>query len=293
MQYICWAAEFCIVGINDFVRRSSFRYLISAWRPRWASLWPPAHKNWCAWTLAEAEKIWIPLYSSFFCEWRPLADPVEIILPQGQHVLDIALKLAPFVEETTMRVLSSLFEYHTGDTTSTDGEGDVFLRGNTPTAVPQYIPPPVEQHEYTVAVWVLSGLLVILSAVLVFVLVHIIFNHRRLRSMTLFPQRRQKAVQQRIDRRYETIEGWLISKRVQEHNDFCETCVREFAKFDGEDWIRTHSTMETAVVEESGSSDGPDNARVLVSKTIANKTPLEVESVHTKEKECKWLAQTE
>lgn len=193
-----------------------------------------------------------------------------------------------------MRDLTSLAP---PDPDNPDESTDVFLRGSTPAPMPpEAVHPP--EREYTIAVWVLSVLLVILSAVLVFVVAHIIYNHRRLRTLTLFPRRRQKAMQERIKRRYETIEGWIISKRVQEHNEFCETCVRDFSRFSEEEWVQKNATMDTAQeshVEESGSEDGSDHARVLLhaaptttatSPQPPAEDPLEMESAQTGEKEC-------
>uniref|UniRef100_A0A7S3KVH3 RING-type domain-containing protein n=1 Tax=Amphora coffeiformis TaxID=265554 RepID=A0A7S3KVH3_9STRA len=173
-----------------------------------------------------------------------------------------------------------------------DESTDVFLRGSTPAPIaPESVHPP--EREYTIAVWVLSALLVILSAVLVFVVAHIIYNHRRLRTLTLFPRRRQKAIQERIERRYETVEGWIISKRVQEHTDFCQTCVKDFSTFNEDEWVQKNATMETAQdshAEDSGSEDGSDQARVVLQSTSSPSTteddPLELESAHTGEKEC-------
>ena len=178
------------------------------------------------------------------------------------------------------------------DPYSPDESTEVFLRGSTQAPMPpESIPPP--EREYTIAVWVLSALLVILSAVLVFVVAHIIYNHRGLRTLTLFPRRRKKAIQERIERRYETIEGWIISKRVQEHNDFCQTCVRDFSTFNEEEWVQKNATMDTAhdsQAEDSGSEDGSDQARVILQTTSPPSTtsddPLELESAHTGEKEC-------
>eukprot|EP00977_Amphora_coffeiformis_P001196 scaffold244_cov172-Amphora_coffeaeformis.AAC.49 len=175
-----------------------------------------------------------------------------------------------------------------------DESTDVFLRGSTPAPIaPESVHPP--EREYTIAVWVLSALLVILSAVLVFVVAHIIYNHRRLRTLTLFPRRRQKAIQERIERRYETVEGWIISKRVQEHTDFCQTCVKDFSTFNEDEWVQKNATMETAQdshAEDSGSEDGSDQARVVLQSTSSPSTteddPLELESAHTGEKECAY-----
>ena len=187
-----------------------------------------------------------------------------------------------------MRELVSLLPQDPSDFgDGSDDATDVFLRGSTP--APRTIPPP--EREYTIAVWVLSTLLVILSAVLVFVVVHIIYNHRRLRNLTFFPRRRLKAMQERIERRYETIEGWIISKRVQEHNEFCETCVRDFSTFNEDEWVQKNTTMETeqdSQIEagDSTSEDGSDQARVLVQPTAEAKD-LELESAHNGEKECR------
>ena len=157
--------------------------------------------------------------------------------------------------------------------------------------MPETSPPP--EREYTIAVWVLSALLVILSAVLVFVVVHILYNHR-LRTLTLFPRRRLKAIQERIERRYETIEGWIISKRVQEHTDFCETCVREFSTFNEDEWVKKNTTMDTAqdsqLGGDSNSEDGSDNAHVVLQTTPNRDDPLEMESAHTGEKECMFTS---
>jgi len=193
---------------------------------------------------------------------------------------------------STMRELISLSPLNPNNPDQDDST-DVFLRGSTPAPMlPESVPPP--EREYTVAVWVLSALLVILSAVLVFVVAHIIYNHRRLRTLTLFPRRRQKALQERIERRYETIEGWIISKRVQEHNEFCQTCVKDFATFNEDEWVQKSATMETARdsrAEDSGSEDGSDQACVVLqTPSLPSKTeddPLELESAHTGEKECR------
>lgn len=164
---------------------------------------------------------------------------------------------------------------------------DVFLRGSTPSPIPESIPPP--EREYTIAVWVLSALLVILSAVLVFVVVHILYNHR-LRTLTLFPRRRLKAIQERIERRYETIEGWIISKRVQEHDEFCETCVRDFSTFNEEEWIKKNTTMDTTqdsqLGGDSNSADGSNNAHIMIQTTPNRDDALEMESAQAGEKEC-------
>lgn len=204
-------------------------------------------------------------------------------------------------------LVPDLFTYDTsvGDS-SQDDEGDLFLRGNSSTNPPKPLTPG--EGEYTIAVWVLSGLLVILSAILVFVVAHIVYNHRRVRAITLFPHRRRKAVQQRIARRYETIEGWLISKRVQDHTEFCETCIQEFSKFKEEeedDILQSSSTMETAgttttdssVQEAEGSGSSNDgshtehvNTPVKSAKrdtTTASTTPCQLESARKGESECK------
>lgn len=186
-----------------------------------------------------------------------------------------------------------------GDGVGGGGDGgDVFLRGSTPSPIDESrgsssSPPP--EREYTIAVWVLSALLVILSAVLVFVVVHIIYNHQRLRTLTFFPRRRLKAIQERIERRYETIEGWIISKRVQEHDNFCETCVKDFATFDEDEDIKKNNTMETAqesdCAEEPSSPsalDGSTHAQIVVTPTP--KKDLELESVQTGERECTYLS---
>jgi hypothetical protein len=161
-------------------------------------------------------------------------------------------------------VLRSLESWSPPDPNLPDegGGSDVFLRGSTPAPVEL----PTTEQEYAVAVWVLSALLVVLSIVLVAVVFHIICHHRRLRSsMTLFPRRRQKALEERITRRYETIEGWIISKRVQEHTTFCGTCVRDFSTFDEDTWIEKNTTLDTADDSRAASdlsADGSDEAQV-------------------------------
>lgn len=212
-----------------------------------------------------------------------------------------------------MRALTSLVPLDPNNLPS-DGDGDaeysatntdVFLRGSTPSPMEQVGPTTTTaattpEREYTIAVWVLSALLVVLSAVLVFVVVHIIYNHQRLRTLTFFPRRRLKAIQERIERRYETIEGWIISKRVQEHDAFCETCVKDFATFDEEEWIQKNATVETLEgsccggAPESPSLEGSDQAQLtVVNQTSATtlqapaKVDLELESAQTGERECR------
>jgi hypothetical protein len=184
-----------------------------------------------------------------------------------------------------MKDLLDLFVYNpstTNEEEDQDGGGELFLRGGgSTTTEDEIVQDPLhrnendmdngeEDGEYTIAVWVLSGLLVILSAILVFVIVHIVYNHRRLRrtggsSGTLFfshRRQRQKVVQERITRRYETIEGWLISKRVQEHTEFCDTCIHEFAKSqppEKNDVISPSSSMETTGTTGTSSTSEENN----------------------------------
>jgi hypothetical protein len=183
------------------------------------------------------------------------------------------------------------------DPNEPDGGGgsDVFLRGSTP--APVELPTTSTDQEYAVAVWVLSALLVVLSIVLVSVVFHIIYHHQRSRrSITLFPRRRQKALEERITRRYETIEGWIISKRVQEHTTFCGTCVRDFSTFDEDAWVEKNTTMDTADDSRAASdlsADGSDKAQVAVEGGISSTstrpttaTPAADHSENSTDQEC-------
>mmetsp|Transcript_15759 Transcript_15759/g.43479 ORF Transcript_15759/g.43479 Transcript_15759/m.43479 type:complete len:375 (+) Transcript_15759:142-1266(+) len=84
----------------------------------------------------------------------------------------------------------------------------------------------------------LAIILVLLSAILVALVLHILVKRRQLRLQEHDAQARSNAANEengeflsmRIQRRYETIEGWMISKYVLSHDDFCQSCVHSFAK---------------------------------------------------------------
>jgi Ring finger domain len=101
--------------------------------------------------------------------------------------------------------------------------------------------PILEQGFSVLGVWILACLLVILNIILVVLVVHVIRQRHRIMAI-MFPnyaaarrqrqpsRRQAKATLARIERRYETIEGWIVSKRVVAHDEFCEGCVDVFAK---------------------------------------------------------------
>jgi len=83
----------------------------------------------------------------------------------------------------------------------------------------------------------LAIMLVLLSAILVALVIHILYRRRQLRLQEegtrirggVLPEESEDVIALRIQRRYETIEGWMISKRVMRHDDFCAECVHGLA----------------------------------------------------------------
>ncbi|CAJ1968611.1 unnamed protein product [Cylindrotheca closterium] len=78
-----------------------------------------------------------------------------------------------------------------------------------------------EGHENMAIVGVLIGLITFLSFVLVWIMFPPLMDLIR---------RKMPVSQKRIDRRYATIDGWLISKRVQPHDACCELLIRQLAE---------------------------------------------------------------
>ncbi|KAL3941825.1 MAG: hypothetical protein SGBAC_003871 [Bacillariaceae sp.] len=77
-----------------------------------------------------------------------------------------------------------------------------------------------EGEENMAIVGVLIGLIVFLSVVLVWIMFPPLLDYIR----TKMP-----VSQKRIDRRYSTIDGWLISKRVQPHNACCDLLIKQLS----------------------------------------------------------------
>ena len=104
------------------------------------------------------------------------------------------------------------------------------LLQNNATVLP---PPPtttiVTYHSdfNTIAVAVLSGLLVFLSVLVIVIVTKILkdrFSDRRAQPWRQTAEQ-SKETEERIIRRYETIEHWLITKKVEHHDEFCARVV--------------------------------------------------------------------
>ena len=77
---------------------------------------------------------------------------------------------------------------------------------------------------------VLACLLVLLATVLMILVVFLCRQRQQWRSISLtrrqhHPKSTTKISPERIERRYRTIEGWLISKRVVAHGLACQRCA--------------------------------------------------------------------
>ena len=94
---------------------------------------------------------------------------------------------------------------------------------------------------------VLCTILVVLSIALV-VLVILLVRRRR-REGVLEAESPKEVTQDRIDRRYETVEGWLVTKRALPHDEACMTC-RE---------ILRRAESSSSDEEDSSSSDPDEN----------------------------------
>jgi len=104
-----------------------------------------------------------------------------------------------------------------------------------------------------VGVLVLACLLVFFA----FLLAILMFCVTRERRREIFLPRR-KVSEKRIRRRYETIEGWLVSKKVQAHDTVCQQCVKEFSSEqaeENEEDVRTIKRVDTNVTDDECSSD--------------------------------------
>ena len=83
-------------------------------------------------------------------------------------------------------------------------------------------------------VWMLAALLMLLSIILILLVVHMMYRRRHMQQL-LGGERRlptlldEEALRERIEKRYETIEVWMINKRVMEHDEFCENCLHVLA----------------------------------------------------------------
>ncbi|KAL7563961.1 hypothetical protein ACA910_017574 [Epithemia clementina (nom. ined.)] len=100
-------------------------------------------------------------------------------------------------------------------------------------------PAPEEpEHAFTTAgIWLLAILLLLLSLVLISLVAHILCYRRRRQMQQLLwfassSERRREAsgldettLRQRIEKRYETIEMWMIQKQVMAHDTFCSACL--------------------------------------------------------------------
>ena len=81
-------------------------------------------------------------------------------------------------------------------------------------------------------VWILAAVLMLLSIILILLVVHMMYRRRHMQQL-LGGERRlpilldEEALRERIEKRYETIEVWMINKRVMEHDVFCENCLHE------------------------------------------------------------------
>jgi Ring finger domain len=163
-------------------------------------------------------------------------------------------------------------------------------------------PVVLEEGFSILGVWILACLLFILSAILVVLVVHVIRQRHRILSI-MFPnsyqydpssrqsssssQRRRrnpsrtdKATLARIERRYETIEGWIVSKRVVDHDEFCESCVDVFAMAAAASAAANASkTLDAAGATDAGAISATDTGPV-------DKDADAVEfGMHTKEKQ--------
>jgi len=103
-----------------------------------------------------------------------------------------------------------------------------------------------------VIVGVLIGLITFLSFVLVWIMFPPIMD---------FVRRKMPVSQKRIDRRYLTIDGWLISKRVQPHDDCCNMLIKQLAE-EPERYYKkgcnttTTSSSDTSSATNSSCSNG-------------------------------------
>ena len=102
--------------------------------------------------------------------------------------------------------------------------------GNNEASWVRHLQDRMEEGFSDTGVLLLAILLVILSVILVLLVIHILIRRRQMRSQGAGGRRRRnrsrdqsdEALQNRINRRYETIEGWMVSKRVIPNDEFCK-----------------------------------------------------------------------
>ena len=95
-------------------------------------------------------------------------------------------------------------------------------------------PQEFQQQEITVMGYlVIAGFLLVFSVVLLLLLARYLQRHRRLTHNSNDPHGQpyhptRRATKIRIQRRYETVEHWIISKRAVPHDDFCDVVRSNF-----------------------------------------------------------------
>ena len=101
----------------------------------------------------------------------------------------------------------------------------VVFNATEPTPAPVVVVTTATTREFTPAsIGTLVGLLFFMAILLVWVVVRVVQEgiHLELLRLLRFRRRSPKATKERIVRRYETVEHWLITKRIQPHDGFCQ-----------------------------------------------------------------------
>ena len=121
--------------------------------------------------------------------------------------------------------------------------------------------PTHPRHVTVVGFLVIAGFLFVLAMVMLLLVAKYLSQRRRLaeRDAPYHPTRR--ATKLRIQRRYETIEHWIISKRATPHDDFCSTVVSNFCHHKNKPTCTSRSgdcDSDTVNHDDSRSKDADD-----------------------------------
>jgi len=87
---------------------------------------------------------------------------------------------------------------------------------------------PQQQHITVVGYLVIAGFLVIIALVVLLIVARYMQRRHRENSRDAPYHPTRKATKIRIQRRYETIEHWIISKQAVPHDDFCDAVISNF-----------------------------------------------------------------